>query len=145
MTEPSPDQTLPSLQDGGGKRRFSCNDNALAKRPKLTTTDDIDLTSAEEQSQGQETVNGNLQESPVLAQHTTSGIVKSLYADADGASSVVTQTGPLDNVEYGDELDKKGELEANLDDKDVLTWRSQEGNCTRYVLTRYYATLLTLK
>ena len=156
--EPSPDQTQPSISDGGGKRRLSSDDNALAKRPKLTTTNDIGITSAEEhnmnvgddeskasvQSRGKETANGNLQGNPVLAQHTTSGIAESLYADADGASSV-TQTGPLDNVEYGNELANKGELEVNLEDKDVLTWRSQEGNSTRYVLTRYYGTtLLTL-
>jgi hypothetical protein len=119
--EPSPDQTQPSIQDGGGKRRLSSDDNALAKRPKLNTTEDIGVTSAEEhnmnvendepkasvQSQGEETANGNLQESPVLAQHPTCGIAKSLYSDTDAALSV-TQTGPLDNVEYGDELAKKG-------------------------------------
>ena len=93
---PSPDQTQPSIQDGGGERRLSSDDNVLAKRLKPTTTEGIGLksvSSAEEhnmnvennepkasvQSQGEETA----QESPVLAQHTTS-------------PSSVTKSGPLD-------------------------------------------------
>jgi hypothetical protein len=85
------------------------------------------------QSQGED---GNLQESP--AQHTPSGIAKSLYADPDGASSN-TKSGPLDSgdiIAHGDELTNIGE--------NTTIWQFQGGNNTRYVLARYYATLLTL-
>ena len=53
MIEPSPEQTQPSIHDGGGKRRLSRDDNVLAKRPKQTATEGISLknaTNAEEHS-----------------------------------------------------------------------------------------------
>jgi hypothetical protein len=128
QTEPSSDQTQPSVQDGDGKRRLSVDDNALAKKLKLTTTKGAkghDMNIKSDESQGEETVHRNLQD-VYDHRHET----ESLHADTDGASNI-TKSRPLDNaakeiaMTTSDGFANMGELEVdseNMNENMNNTW-----------------------